>query len=96
MRTMKRFRTYATWGLAVAAILLSPIFLIFAIVAAIGIGLDIFDICGEGPVALALSIPVAFLLLRRMPSRRSIATFLRSRLHLGHATPIGYTPKSIS
>lgn len=92
---MKRFRTYATWGLAVAAILLSPIFLIFAIVAAVGIGLDIFDICGEGPVALALSLPVAFLLLRRMP-RPSTATFLRSRLRLGHATPIGYTPKSIS
>ena len=93
---MKRFRTYATWGLAVAAILLSPIFLIFAIVAAVGIGLDIFDICGEVPVALALCIPVAFLLLRRMPPRQQIAAFLRSRLHLGHAAQIGYAPKSTS
>jgi cell shape-determining protein MreD len=96
MRLMKRFRTYVTWGLAVAAILLSPIFLIFAIVAAVGIGLDIFDICGEGPVALALSIPVAFLLLRRIPARRWVATFLRSRQHLGHSTQIGDASKSIS
>ena len=94
---MKRFRTYATWGLAVAAILLSPIFLIFAIVAAVGIGLDIFDICGEGPVALALFIPVAFLLLRHLPSRAWVATFLRPRLHFGgHAAQTGYAPKSIS
>jgi cell shape-determining protein MreD len=92
---MKRFRTYATWGLAVAAILLSPIFLIFAIVAAIGNGLDIFDICGEGPVALTLAIPVAFLLLRRIPARQWVA-LLRSRLRLGHSTQIGYAPKSIS
>jgi cell shape-determining protein MreD len=62
---MKRFRIYATWGLAVIAILLSPIFLIFAIVAAVGIGLDIFDLVGEGPVALAMSVPVLFVLLRR-------------------------------
>jgi cell shape-determining protein MreD len=62
---MKRFRTYATWGLAAIAILLSPIFLIFAIIAAVGIGLDIFDLFGEGPVALALSVPVIFVLLHR-------------------------------
>jgi hypothetical protein len=62
---MKRFRTYATWSLAVIAILLSPIFLIFAIIAAVGMGLDIFDLAGEGPVALALSAPVIFVLLRR-------------------------------
>jgi hypothetical protein len=96
MRTMKRFRSYATWGLAVAAILLSPIFLIFAIVAAVGIGLDIFDIYGEGPVALLLSIPVAVLLLRRIPATRWVAALVRSRLQLRHSTQIGYAPKSIS
>jgi hypothetical protein len=89
---MKRFRAYATWALAGAAIVLSPIFLIFVIVAAVGISLDIFDICGEGPVALALSIPVELLLLRRIPARRWIATF-RLRLHLGHSSRIGDAPK---
>ena len=92
---MKRFRIYATWGLAVIAILLSPIFLIFAIVAAVGIGLDIFDITGKGPIAIALCVPVAFVLLRRVPCQR-IAMFLRSRLRLGHATQLNYAPKSIS
>ena len=67
------------------------------LLAAVGIGLDIFDICGEGPVALALFIPVAFLLLRHLPSRAWVATFLRPRLHLGgHAAQTGYAPKSIS
>jgi cell shape-determining protein MreD len=92
---MKRFRTYATWSVAVIAILLSPIFLIFAIIAVVGIGLDIFDLAGER-LMLALSIPVAFLLLRRIPARRWVETFLRSRLHLGHSTQMGEASKSIS
>ena len=92
---MKHLRTYATWGLAVIAILLSPIFLIFAIIGAVGIGLDIFDLAGEGPVALALCVPVAFVLLRRVPRQR-IWVFLRSRLHLGHAPELDYAPKSMS
>ena len=92
---MKRFRTYATWGLAVAAILLGPIFLIFGIVAAVGIGLDIFDIAGPVPFALALGVPVAFVVLRRVPRQR-IAMLLRSRWHLGHATQLNYAPKSMS
>ena len=93
---MKRFRTYATWGLAVAAILLSPIFLIFAIVAAVGIGLDVFDLVGKGPVVIALCIPVAFVLFRRFLPGRRIAMLLRSRLRLGHTAEAGYAPKSIS
>ena len=48
---MKRFRMYATWGVAVIAILLSPIILIFSIPLMIGIGLDIFDLYGEAPIA---------------------------------------------
>ena len=92
---MKRFRTYATWSLAVIAILLIPIFLIFAIIAAVGIGLDIFDLASGAPVALALSVPVIFVLLRRVPRQR-IWVFLRSRLHLGHAAGLGYAPKSMS
>jgi hypothetical protein len=93
---MKRFRTYATWGLAAIAILLSPIFLIFAIIAAVGIGLDILDLFGEGPVALALSVPVIFVLLRRVLPCQRIWVFLRSRLHLGHTAGLGYAPKSMS
>jgi len=62
---MNRFRTYATWSVAVFAILLSPIFLIFAIIAAVGIGLDIFDLAGEGLMVLALSVLAIFMLLRR-------------------------------
>jgi hypothetical protein len=93
---MKHLRTYATWGLAVIAILLSPIFLIFAIIGAVGIGLDIFDLVGEGPVALALSVPVIFVLLRRVLPRQRIRAFLRSRLHLGHAPELDYAPKSMS
>ena len=92
---MKRFRMYATWGLAVVAILLSPIFLIFGIIAAVGIGLDIFDLVGEGPVALALSAPVIFVLLRRVPRQR-IWVSLRSWLHVGHASALDYAPKSMS
>ena len=93
---MKRFRIYVTWGLAAVAILLSPIFLIFAIIAAVGIGLDIFDLFGEGPVALALCVPAAFVLLHRVLPRRRIWVLLRSRLHLGHAAGLGYAPKSMS
>ena len=93
---MKRIRIYATWGLAVIAILLSPIFLIFATIAAIGIGLAIFDLAGAGPVALALCVPVIFVLLRRMLPRERIRAFLRSRLHLGHAPELDYAPKSMS
>ena len=92
---MKRFRTYVIWSLAVAAILLSPLFLIFGIIAAVGIGLDIFDIAGPVPFALALSTPVAFVLLRRVPRQR-ITMLLRSRRLLGHATQLNYAPKSIS
>jgi hypothetical protein len=93
---MKRFRTYVTWGLAAGAILLGPMFLIFGIVAAVGISLDILDIAGGGPVALALGGPVAFVMLYRAAPRRRIANFLRSRLRLGDAAKLDYAPKSIS
>jgi len=93
---MKRFRTYATWGLAAAAILLGPIFLIFGMVAAVGISLDILDAAGGGPIALAVGAPLAFALLYRAAPRRRIANFLRSRSHLGHAAGLDYAPKSIS
>jgi hypothetical protein len=86
---MKHFRTYAAWGLAALALLVSPIVMIVGIPLAIGIGLDIFDFAGGGPVALALCVPVIFVLLRRALSRQRIRMFLRSRLHPGHAAEPG-------
>jgi hypothetical protein len=85
---MTNSRTCTTWGLGFSAVLLSPIIVIFLIPLTIGIGLDIFDLCGEVPFALALCAPVAFVLLR-LVSPRHLATLLRPRLPL-------YVPKSIS
>ena len=55
--------------LAVSAILLSPIIVIFSIPLTIGIGLDVFELFGEAPFALALSTPLACVLLRRFSPR---------------------------
>jgi hypothetical protein len=65
MPDMKHLRNCVTWGLVAAAILLSPIVVIFLVPVAIGVGLDIFH-NGETPLALALCSPVAFVLARRM------------------------------
>ena len=101
---MKYFRTCATWGLAVVAIVLCPITLIFAIPLAIGIGLDVFDHFGKAPVALALCAPVAFTVLRRMSPRALVhqlsASPARSRQPLGGSAGLtaepNYAPKSMS
>jgi hypothetical protein len=69
---MTNSRTCAAWGLAAAAILVSPIIVIFLIPLTIGIGFDIVDLIGEAPFALALSAPAAFVLLR-MISLRGLA-----------------------
>ena len=61
---MANSRTWTAWGLGVFAILLSPVIVIFSIPLAIGMGLDIFDLLGAGSFALALSAPLAFVLLR--------------------------------
>ncbi len=61
---MDNARTRTNWGLAVLAILLSPIVVIFTVPLAIGIGFDILDCCGEAPFALLLFAPVAYVLLR--------------------------------
>ncbi len=72
-------RTCAASGLAVSAVLLSPIIVIFLIPLTIGIGLDIFDLVGEGPFALALCAPLVFILLRLFSP---LALALRPRLPL--------------
>ncbi len=82
---MTNSRTCTAWGLAASAVLLSPIVVIFLIPLTIGIGLDIFDLFGEAPFALALCAPVVFVLLRLVSPRalvRQLAALLRPRLPL--------------
>jgi hypothetical protein len=49
---MTNSRSCTSWGLAVLAILLSPIILIFSIPLMIGLGLDMSDLYGKAPIAL--------------------------------------------
>ena len=96
---MTNSRTYTAWGLAGSAILLSPIIVIFLIPLTIGVGLDIFDLVGEVPFALALCAPAAFVLLRQVSPRtltRQLAALLRPRLPLYRSGELNYAPKSIS
>jgi len=96
---MTNSRTCAAWGLAVSAILLSPIIVIFLIPLTIGVGFDIFDLIGETPFALALFAPAAFLLLRLVSPRalaHQLAALVRPRLPLGRSGELNYAPKSIS
>jgi hypothetical protein len=83
---MNKVRNCTGWGLAVSAILLSPIIVIFFIPLTIGIGFDIFDLVGEAPFALALCAPAVYLLLRLVPHRavahRLAAAMSRPRLPL--------------
>jgi hypothetical protein len=83
---MNTVRTCTGWGLGVSAILLSPIVVIFLIPLTIGMGLDIFDLFGEVPFALALCAPGAFVLLRLASAgalvRQLAATLLRPRVPL--------------
>jgi len=96
---MTNTRTFTVWGLAVSATLLSPILVIFMIPLTIGIGFDIFELVGEGPIALALCAPAALLLLRLVPLRtvvHQLAVLLRPRLPLARSGELNYAPKSIS
>ncbi len=66
---MTNSRICTASGLAVSVIQLSPLIVIFLIPLTIGIGLDIFELFGEAPFALALCAPLAFVLLRRFSPR---------------------------
>jgi len=66
---MTNSRICTASNLAVSAIHLSPIIVIFLIPLTIAIGLDIFELFGEAPLAVALSTPLAFVLLRRFSPR---------------------------
>jgi hypothetical protein len=96
---MTNSRTCTAWGLAVSAVMLSPIIVIFLIPLMIGIGLDVFDLFGQTPFALALCAPVAFVLLRLFSPRalgRQLAALLRPRLPLYRSAEVNYAPKSMS
>jgi hypothetical protein len=85
---MTNSRTCAAWGLAVAAVLVSPIIVIFLIPLTIGIGFDMVDLIGEAPFALALSAPGVFVLFRMISLRGlapRFATLLRPRPALHRA-----------
>jgi hypothetical protein len=96
---MTNSRICTAWGLGVSAILLSPIIVIFLIPLMIGVGLDVFDLFGEAPFALALCAPVAFVLMRLVSPRalgRQLAALLRPRLPLYRSGEVNYAPKSMS
>jgi hypothetical protein len=96
---MTNSRTCTAWGLGFSAILLSPIIVIFLTPLMIGIGLDVFEMFGEAPFALALSAPAAFLLMRLVSPRglgRQLAALLRPRLPLYRSGEANYAPKSMS
>ncbi len=89
-------RICTAWGLAVSAVLLSPVIVIFLIPLTIGVGLDIFELVGEGPFALALCAPVAFVLLRLVSPRtlaRQITALSRPRVPLRRPAELNYAPK---
>jgi len=75
---MKHVRRCASWGLAVALIIMSPVVLIFGLPFAIGIGLDIIERAGETPLVLVLCLPVALVLAVALV--RSLAS---ARPHFG-------------
>ena len=84
---MNNVRTYTGWGLALSAVLLSPIIVIFSIPLAIGIGIDIYKFAGETPIALALCAPGAYLLLRQIVplAAARLAALLAAVAPAGHA-----------
>jgi len=95
---MTNSRICTVWGLAASAILLAPIIVIFLIPLTIGVGLDIFDLVGEAPFALALCAPAVFVLVRLVASRAWRASS-RPCASAPAALSIGgaeYAPKSIS
>ena len=95
MRSMKHIRSVGYWGLAMFAIVMSPILVILGIPVAIGVGLDVFELAGEMPLILLLCLPVVIMLLRRFSVaaalRRGVAR-LWSRLHLDHVADFIHAP----
>jgi hypothetical protein len=62
---MMRFgSTYVSRGFGTAVILLSPLWFICTVLMAIAVGHDLFHFAGELPIALALTAPAAYLVVR--------------------------------
>ena len=85
---MKQVTTWGYCGLAVLALILSPVVVILALPLAIGIGLDVFDAAGKGAIIALLCVPFGVAVLRRLSvgaaSRHAIG-HLWSRLNIGLA-----------
>ena len=90
--------TCAAWGLTVLAVLLCPIIVILSIPLTIGIGLDVFEVLGEVPFALALCAPLAlfvFRLFSPQPLAREIVAPVQVRVPLRRSSELNYS-ESIS
>jgi hypothetical protein len=90
---MTKSRTCTTGDLAVSAVLILPIIVIFLMPLTIAIGLDVFALAGEVPFALALCAPLALVLLRQFSPRavtRHVAALLRPRPSLGRSGELSY------
>jgi hypothetical protein len=94
---MTKFAASTAADRMVSAVLLCPIIVIFSIPMTIGFGLEVFDKLGEVPFALALSAPLAVVLLRLL-SPLSLARYLAALLHprLPRSGELNYAPRSIS
>ena len=77
---MTNSRICTASGLAVAAVMLSPLIVIVLIPLTIGIGLHLFERFGEAPFALLLCVPTAFVLLRRFSAPAPAARYRSGEL----------------
>ncbi len=95
---MTSSRTYTTWSLAVSAVMLSPIIVIFLIPLTIGLGMDIFEVFGKVPFALVLGAPLALVLLRLFSPwaiEFHLTALSQPRRPLHRSAELNYAPKSI-
>ena len=59
----------AVGGNGTAAVLISPVLMIIALVFAVAVGHDLFHFAGEAPIALGLCAPAAYLVVRLLVPR---------------------------
>lgn len=61
---MKLGRAYVSRGFGMAVILLSPLWFISTVMMAIAVGHDVIHFAGELPIALGLTAPAVYLVVR--------------------------------
>jgi hypothetical protein len=66
---MKQLVVYVDWALAVLGVMLAPAILVFGVPFAYGIGSDIVEHVGWGPVALILAFTAGVAARRRVAQR---------------------------